>query len=411
MKVIFEDKKKRLIRGQEEIKFNSHSSRHLISITARVKSKKQISAGATDDEDLTIELDGKKFPMLTGPQRVIDSPASFSGGALHNLSKTVCLVVYLESGHHRITFITDEPIATATFERLEVCVLDNNDKLELNIAKEAEDGDRRPWITFVIDDLPLLSFGLTALVKRRYRDSDDLKVIVDGKTWTHPSQDEQSEGSSPLEWFYRFWYFAGAILLGTIRLSYFKTKLPKGLHYIELFADRKPYLESVEFDFSESPSSNQVPNLQNYKDSRLNKHDEEIFQALIYVESRLGYGLSSTGHASFPDIMQVGNPSDPALHVLNNDKSKPTESEAYSGKVAVVDYKGEAKVNTSYESLYWGARWLYHKAQDVDAHGKQVWYSWREAVHRYGPGKEAYTEVVWNLYKYGKDPDGGENIF
>lgn len=432
MKAVFEDKKKRILRGQEEIKFNSRSSRHLISITARVKSKKQISASATDDEDLTIELDGKKFPTLTDPRRVIDSPASFSGGALHNLSKTVCFVAYLDGDRHRITFKTDEPTATATFERLEVYVLDNNDKLELSISKEAEDGDRRSWITFVIDSLPLSSFSFTALVRKRYRDSDDIKVVVDGKIWTRSVGAEPFGGSSPLEWFYRFWYFTGSILLGIQRLSHFKTKLPRGLHYIELFADRKPYLESVEFDFS-----NRALNLQSYKDDRFNKYDEEIaravdywndfflsrrfppiepldpnlVKALIYVESRLGYGVSSTGHTSFPDIMQVGNPSDPALHVLNNDKSRPMESEAYSGKVMAVDYKGEAKVNTSYESIYWGVRWLYHKAQNIDINEKQIWYSWREAISRYGPGREMYTEAIWNLYKYGRSPDGGENLF
>jgi hypothetical protein len=177
--------------------------------------------------------------------------------------------------------------------------------------------------------------------------------------------------------------------------------------------------------------------LQRYINDKFNKYDEEIaravgywngfflsqrypppelldpnlVKAMIYVESRLGYGISSTGHPSLPDIMQVGNPGDPALRVLNNDKNKPTESEAYSGRITAVDYKGDVRVTTSYESVHWGVRWLYHKAQDIDINGKQVWYSWREAVNRYGPGKETYTETVWNLYKYGKDPDSGKAVF
>ena len=47
--MVFEDKRKRVIRGREEIKFSSSSSFHLITVTARVRSEKQVSRGATDD--------------------------------------------------------------------------------------------------------------------------------------------------------------------------------------------------------------------------------------------------------------------------------------------------------------------------------------------------------------------------
>lgn len=86
MDLIFEDRKRRTINKEEEINFSSFSSFHLIAVTARAKGERQLSA--TDDEDLTVEIDGKSFPRLDNQNRLVDSPASFSGGRLHNLAKT-----------------------------------------------------------------------------------------------------------------------------------------------------------------------------------------------------------------------------------------------------------------------------------------------------------------------------------
>lgn len=57
MQLIFEDKCKRTVKRKEIIKFYSFSSYHLIAISARAKSEKQISQDTTDDEELTVEID------------------------------------------------------------------------------------------------------------------------------------------------------------------------------------------------------------------------------------------------------------------------------------------------------------------------------------------------------------------
>ena len=113
MKLIFEDKKKRIIRNQEEINFSSFSSFHLIVITARARSEKQISKTATDDEELTVKIDGKAFPKLGSKEALLDSPAAFNGGQLHNLAKTVYFLTFLQGREHTITLETDPPHNTA----------------------------------------------------------------------------------------------------------------------------------------------------------------------------------------------------------------------------------------------------------------------------------------------------------
>lgn len=35
----------------------------------------------------------------------------------------------------------------------------------------------------------------------------------------------------------------------------------------------------------------------------------------------------------------------------------------------------------------------------------------KEAVFHYGPGTKQYQGAVWNLYQYGKEPNGGNDLF
>ena len=106
--------------------------------------------------------------------------------------------------------------------------------------------------------------------------------------------------------------------------------------------------------------------------------------------------------------MQVGNPGDPSLDVLNNASKKP-ENELKNGELWQVDYSGMAKVNTVYDSIYWGVRWLYHRAQWIGNDNKRYWFPWKEAVKRYGPGTSEYVENVFNIYLDGVDKRRGES--
>lgn len=407
------------------------NSWYLVSISARLRSKKQRGREASDDEDLRIEIDNRKFPKLENHQRYFDSPAAFSGAKLRNNLKTVFFVIYLNAGKHSLSLIPDEG---ALVKNIEVTSLTDFPNVSLELNQQAEKANGRPWMTFVLVDLGLKSFTTKVTVNWRFPDGDDIKIIVDGKT-----------KKNNLSILHRNWIFASNVLWKLFGREIFEKTfveklLQQSLHYIEFWSDEGPTIKAIGFELV--ASGRITPSIQVYRQGNrgedYNRFDKEIekavkernsfflnekypppttldpnlIKAMIYVESRMGYGISPTGYPAYPDVMQVGNDNDPALHVLNNDHDKrfPTEFEATSGKPLPVDYD-DANANTSYESIYWGTRWLYHKAQDIGTGNKQIWYDWRKAVSRYGPPEKTYVESVWNLYKYGKEPNGGKDLF
>lgn len=253
MESIFKDDKNRQIVKIEEVSFAVKTlGLYLIKISARAKSEKQL--GATDDEELTIQIDDKIFPKLgSGSKQVVDSPASINGGKSHNLLKTVYFLTNLSGKNHKIILKTDNPPDTATFESLEVYGLEFTNKITLEPKLQAEDGDRREWITFVLDNISLNSLTVELNLKRRFIDSDDVKVIIDGDL-------KRNHRSI----FHKLWYFAASLLIGETQTETFNINLPKGLHYIEFWADRMPTLDKITINFSNLPTKS-IPNVDDPK--------------------------------------------------------------------------------------------------------------------------------------------------
>lgn len=244
MQLIIADRNRRVINGQQEIKFSSYSSFHLIKLTARAKSENQLGVTATDDEDLTFTLDGRSFPKLGTKNDLIDAPTAFSGGSLHGLTKTVYLFNFLRGRDHRLIFNTDKPSSTAAFESVEVFTFSPSEILRLDVLHQAEDGNRRPWLTFALVDLPLASFSVGLTLEKRFLDSDDVKVSINGKIILNHRN-----------LWRKLWYFVAASLGDNQQVHSFPTDLPTGLHYLELFADRMPILNNVVFNFGVVPST------------------------------------------------------------------------------------------------------------------------------------------------------------
>lgn len=250
---ILEDRRRHIISKEEVTNFSSFSSYHLIAITARTKGEKQLSA--TDDEDLTIEIDGRVFPKLGTKEALVDSPVSFSGGKLHGLSQTVYFLIFLKGKNHKIILRAEDPPGTATLESLEIHSVNLDSKFDLAPQIRAEDGDRRPWLTFTLVDLPLLSFSVNLNLTRRFLDSDDVKVVVDGEV--------KRNNRSKL---HKLWYFIATSFVGEKQEETFFSGLPKELHYLEFAADRMPFFNRISIDFGGVPPSPQgVPTVDNPK--------------------------------------------------------------------------------------------------------------------------------------------------
>ncbi|PIZ66154.1 hypothetical protein COY14_00815 [Candidatus Roizmanbacteria bacterium CG_4_10_14_0_2_um_filter_36_9] len=417
-----------LLTSVKKLTFNTESvGWHLLKVSARVKSEKQRGKNQTDDEELIVTIDDRTFSKLNTKQALYNSPAAFNGGKLHNKEKTIYFLLKLNKGEHSITL---EPQYGA--EVMEVSykpVHVSDDQIELTINNQAEDRDRKPWMTFVLDGNDIKSITAKIDLQWRWFDGDDVQVVIDGKI---------KKNTTSL--FHKNWiYYARPIIDIGGRAQTETFSIPSdsvGLHYVEFLADRMPILKTVKLLMDEK----QVPDIKEYnlglagenynrfnpelinKVSFWNSHflqgqyppppqalDPNLIKAIMYVESEMGFGINSTGHPAYPDVMQIGDEDNPAIHTLNNDgwidpntKSVAKEYIWTVNGPQVMDYKGEANVDTVENSIHWSVRWLYHKAEIIQDDGARGWRSWKDAVARYnGGGDFEYIQKVYNVYEKG----------
>ncbi len=349
-----------------------------------------------DDEDLRVEIDDLKFSKPNGKRGLFNSPAAFSGTKTLGKIKTIVFFAKLNRGGHQIKFV---PKRTAYLEEIAVEKTDNLERVEFYPEVKAEDDNYYSWYTFVLVEQPLKSFSITAQagVSPSGRDDDDLKLAVDGKVRKNPlSRHENS-------------FFCGFSLKGKEHSYTEDLNLETRTRYIELFADKTPMLNSVKFTLAPTGFGVPKPNIRIYRSGSngedynrfdavikdvvgdWNKDflsqaspppkllDPNLVKAMIYVESTVGYGYGKS-YPAYPDVMQVGNPNDPAIHTLRNDGwvdpktgNVAQESEWVDENVKVLEYK-EARADSPQESVKWGVRWLYHKAQYIEGNKRQ-WFS------------------------------------
>lgn len=214
-----------------------------ISVSARCKSKKQVKSNI--DEDLRVEINGIGFREIPPAKNVqqYNIPCAFNGSRLRGLKKTVTFLTVLGGGEHEVRLI---PRGSAFVEAIEIHPWSRTQNPSVAINEQAEEGDRRPWQSFVLIDLPLKRIRITASVQYRWPDSDDIKLIINGETRT------QSEST-----LHRFWVWSGSLLRNVFQQSstterMFETNLLPGIHYIELHADKTPTLHSIQLDFFET---------------------------------------------------------------------------------------------------------------------------------------------------------------
>ncbi|OGI95819.1 hypothetical protein A3I84_01005 [Candidatus Nomurabacteria bacterium RIFCSPLOWO2_02_FULL_36_8] len=251
MNQIINDNRRRVITGQEIINFDAFSGLFLICITARVKSKKQTVAGL-QNETLFIKIDDKTFPDHGIEKELINSPAGFDGDKLKDLSKTVYIITFLRGQAHTLTLN-----GTATLEKISIFSVDLEKTLKINSENQAEDGDRRSWITVIVDRLPLQAITTTISYARRKRDSDDVKILIDRK-----NQSGFTRGAK-----HYLWKYIGSLLPWTqskrTETDTFILNAPTGIHIIEFWADRMPSLHDLGIDLGTVPVPFSQPTLDN----------------------------------------------------------------------------------------------------------------------------------------------------
>jgi len=290
MKRIYADNKSKKITQPENINFDVKTkSLHLIQIAAKTQSERQLSG--TDDEDLRIELNHQKFPQLTNENRYFDSPAAFSGGTSKGLTKTIYFLVWLDTGPHTLRFIPD---IGATLNELNIRQISNSaqlDELTLQVDNQAENGDRRDWITFVLVNTALTSFTPELTLQRRFLDNDDVRVIIDGDTKKKHHNLRQ-----------KLWYFVASLIKGESQKKKFTINFSSGLHYLEFWADRTPTLKQITFSglIAKIPKTIQEKIIY-----RANQYDFDPRIMLRLVKRESQFDLQATSHAGAKGLFQL----------------------------------------------------------------------------------------------------------
>lgn len=421
MNLVKEEKLNRTVEGHFEYNLEIEEGLYVVEITARAKSWLQNLLKFVSffkDDDLIVKIDSIEF----------DSKAAWNGNQLKGLQKINIFFVNLGKGSHSLYFTADQ---SPLLENIRIYQAEDKNNLTLTSGQsyQLESGNRRPWICLILVNLALEKLKIAASAfKKQGGDDSDLQLKING---------QRQINETPKS--HKYWYWCGQVLNGQSRTFEKEVNLPQGLHYIELWADNQPNLEKVELDLSEKYKSAIAIEVKPYiykgvfenedynrydptikdivdhwngeflKDTDPPKEllDPDLVKAMIYVESRMGYEKRKKEYyPSYPDIMQSANPKDKAIHVLHDDGKWPTEYEVANEKPQKLFYP-QAKADTPHESIKWGVRWLYHKAQEniqENSHWHREWRSWKEALLEYGPGTKEYQDKVWKIYTHGIDP-------
>lgn len=396
-----------------------------IEISASAKSWWQNTVGRRSflrKDSLTVRIDQTDITEQKGRLRVGDI---WNGNILKGTDQTLHLFVFLSIGDHGVLFVSHgrPELVNLTVHELEGGVFELKE-LKSTIR------DRTPWIVFLaFAATGFSSFSLTALADKTRTEDDDLGIRIDGRTIKNSERRAHKE-----------WYWCGKILNGSTKTFDQEWSDSERPLRMDIFADGSPTIDRITLRIRRQSVVYSQKDIQKYTyrgssgKQDYNRFDDEILdavnawnkefddeypppeplhpnliKAMIYVESKMGY-YESPGYPSYPDVMQVADSNNPAIHTLNKDgwKSKKgvlaQESEWKNEHVQYLDYKGAANGTTPRASIVWGTRWLYHRVQGITDKKTRYWKSWKEAVAFYnGGGDPNYVNEVYDAYLRGID--------
>lgn len=271
----------------------------LVAIFVSAKCRAKDQTGLNTDEDLRMQLNGLNFREIPSQKNIqlFNVPPAFNGACARGNKKTVVFFTSLNKGEHQLNLISKN---SAFIEEIKIQELSGKQDVELVIDEKTEDCNNFPWYSFVLVDLPLNYLSVDFMIEKRFRDSDDVKIIIDGIIT-----------KSIFNGKFKYWYLIGGLLKlffreqrgekkeMNINLS---PKLDSGMHYIEFWADRMPTFCKIKlsFQYAENKSSVRAANLigtyaPTIKDvSKEFKVDPIIIGAVIYQEQSTNVNFIDT---------------------------------------------------------------------------------------------------------------------
>jgi N-acetylmuramoyl-L-alanine amidase len=236
------------------------------------------------DDDLAVKIDGIEFSKLNKKRGLFDGEAAWNGNNLRGLSKTNIFVVNLDKGVHNLEFLFDEE------PTLESIAIVKHNEAEINYIPEennpAQDGNRRQWMTIIPVNVAIKNLSVIASAGKNIgsNDDDDIKLIIDSTIQTNETEKSHKN-----------WFWCGKILNKAEKEFSRALNLERGLHYIELWADKSPFLKTIRLELGDSaeqgkrtPTVDDPEHIGNFNDDT----EQLILARAIFGEAR---GLSEEG--------------------------------------------------------------------------------------------------------------------
>ncbi|EKD56541.1 MAG: hypothetical protein ACD_58C00151G0003 [uncultured bacterium] len=395
---------------------------YLIEVTARAKSWWQIFPYIHFRCDgLRVQIDSEIF---------IEKTSRWHGNNLKGLTKTVVFLIHLNKGQHYIHFI---PTLAPNLQQINIYEVTNKIVYEPGINNLAEDGNYYPWYSFIFKGEDIEELHIIASCQNKSSDDDDLQLVIDNKKIKNDDKN--------VSFWHRYSYWCGKLLNGATKTFSIRKHLKDGWHYLELVADRSPLIDTVYFTIT--PESQPIDLIKKYKridGEDYNRYDKEIqvvvdklnkefskqkypppmpldpnlVKAIAYKESRIGNDKNAN-----IDIMQVWNEENKTPQTIKGLEGFPANEFIFENNYGHMSYNYPKeylppKVTKPEESIFWGVRWLYHKAQYLDQNSDgslikpyiRKWKSWQKAILDYNANKEIkekYLDDILNLYEKGND--------
>ena len=202
---------------------------------------------------LRVEIDGLALKGVLPKKKneFFNIPPAWNGNELKGVSKTVVLILKLSQGNHNLKFVPKGEAEIAS--EPEVALLDKSGLMTLFKDIKSEERDCQPWIAVALIDLPLAILDISISCQKKFLDSDDAKLIIDGRV----------QKNTQAIWRGKNWFWRGWQLKGKTQTDRFYLNLPIGVHYVELWADRMPVLKSLDILTIKNVTIKKIPTVDN----------------------------------------------------------------------------------------------------------------------------------------------------
>ena len=310
-----------------------------------------IEVSASKNQFLKVELDEiiLRGIITSRKDQYYSIPPDWNGNLLKGTTKIVILVARLSKGNHVLKFKPKGEIQIIAEPKVNLLSASELATLLENI--QSEEKNRQEWITIALIDLPLKELEVTVTCQKRFWESDDVGLIIDDKIQKNPN---------PFLWWGKNWYWQGRKLKGTARTDAFSLKLARGLHYVELWADKTPVLNTLKLDLGTD-------------------FNEDKKENATYI------GKDKEWWINWKDIRKY----------------------TYGGISNRDDYNRYDEV-ISDATAYWNCEFFSQECPPqepldpnlVKEDNLRHWFSWRDAVKRYGPLEKEYVDNVLKNKNY-----------